>query len=273
MSGEHDAPDQVDGSDLVESAGRAPRVTAEVHEEESAGPGASEPVRTAEDALGPGDPSLAQSSGIDTQVGLGDTVEAPSDPPAGPVASEEASAEQGPGVIAPVTAADVPALEGCDVERAWEEDETCADADPDAAADIEPAAVPADVASRSERPSVRAEKSARTVPWWPFVAYFAVWALLAALAGYYLAQVPEQVALYETELYGYTVLGGLVLTAAGPLVILATWLATWWKRRGGSRTGLLSSALLKGALATFGGVAVWWGMLVIVDTLRLGRSM
>jgi len=37
------------------------------------------------------------------------------------------------------------------------------------------------------------------------------------------------------------------------------------------RAGLLTSAMIKGAVVTLGGVTLWWFMLVLVDYLRLGR--
>ena len=113
----------------------------------------------------------------------------------------------------------------------------------------------------------------RRVASWPFVAYFLVWVVLAGFAGWFLTQEPPGAAVYGSELYSGMVLGGLVLTLAGPALILATWSAAMLHSRGASRAGLFTNALLKGALATFGGVAIWWAMLMIVDTLRLGRPV
>jgi Zn-dependent protease len=67
------------------------------------------------------------------------------------------------------------------------------------------------------------------------------------------------------------VLVGLVLTVLGP--ILALFL--WWMKRSKTpkeeRGGLLSVALLRGALATFAGVVMWWIALVVLNYFKTGR--
>ena len=122
---------------------------------------------------------------------------------------------------------------------------------------------------------VEAQPAARrpTVPNWPFLVYLAVWTGLAGAAGWLLTQTPPGEAVYGSQLYASMVLAGLVLTMLGPAVIAAVWLAALVRSRGVSHAGLFTSALLKGALATFCGVALWWTMLVVVDTLRLGRPL
>jgi hypothetical protein len=58
----------------------------------------------------------------------------------------------------------------------------------------------------------------------------------------------------------------------GPLLILATWIASWG-RSGYSKGAIFVSALLRGAVATTIGVAMWWIALMVLDQLRLGRLL
>jgi hypothetical protein len=134
-----------------------------------------------------------------------------------------------------------------------------------AAANAAAAAFAADVAEPAS--------SGLGVPWWPFLAYLGLWVVLVAVAIWQFLQVPPGHPVYETTIYSYTVLGGLIMTAAGPLLIAAVWLASWLDRPKGARVGLLSSALIKGATATLGGVVLWWIALIIVDYMRLGRPL
>jgi hypothetical protein len=109
------------------------------------------------------------------------------------------------------------------------------------------------------------------VPWWPFFAYLVMWIALVGIGVWQLYQLPAQQVAYETQVYMLYVLAGLVMALAGLLLIIAVWLGTWLSHRR-HRVGLLSSALFKGALITAIGVAIWWGSLVVVDYLRLGRT-
>ncbi len=112
-----------------------------------------------------------------------------------------------------------------------------------------------------------------SVPWWPFLAYLAAWIVLTGLAVWQLLQLPPNEAAYESQAYALTVLGGLIMTAVGPLLILAVWFAVWSGRPSNERSGLLTSSLLKGAIATLFGAVLWWAALIIVDYLRLGSPL
>jgi hypothetical protein len=106
---------------------------------------------------------------------------------------------------------------------------------------------------------------------WPFVIYDAVWLLFAAAIVWQGKQLPPGSAVFESPLYPLAVLGGVMLTIAGPLVILVAWIASW--REGVSKGTLFVSALVRGAVATLLGVTLWWGALVLLDQLRLGRLL
>jgi hypothetical protein len=113
---------------------------------------------------------------------------------------------------------------------------------------------------------------ATTVSWIPFLIYDAIWLVFAGLIVWQFSELPVTKAIYESDLYTLAVLGGVVLAAVGPLLILAVWIGSWGKE--GSRKGpLLVSSLIKGSVATLVGVVLWWGALLLLDQLRLGTLL
>ena len=108
------------------------------------------------------------------------------------------------------------------------------------------------------------------IPLWPFWVYLGLWAVLVGLAVWQFMQVPAGSPISEVRIYSMTVLGGLVMTALGPLLALTVWLAVWLNRPG-RRTGLFSRVFIVGAASTLAGVAMWWVALMAVDMARLGR--
>jgi len=112
-----------------------------------------------------------------------------------------------------------------------------------------------------------------TVPTWPFYAYLGAWIVLVSVAVWQLLELPDAVTAYESQAYGFTVLGGLIMTAVGPLLILAVWFTVRNSRSEGNRSGLLTSALLKGASTTLIGAVIWWAALIVVDYIRLGQPL
>ena len=152
-------------------------------------------------------------------------------------------------------------------------EEASADASPESGPDsFDDIAAPAPgAAADSHVPEPSA--AAGQVPWWPFMVYLGAWVILAAAAVWQLLKLPADQVVYESTAYVLTILGGLVMTAMGPLLILAVWLGTRAGRVAQEREGLLTSALMKGALVTLGGAIIWWASLVIIDYLRLGRLL
>ena len=145
-----------------------------------------------------------------------------------------------------------------------------------------PLDVPAEVAEAQtsaeprDEPAPSAEDALprRTrVPAWPFLAYLALWIAGGIAAGWLLTQTSVGLPVFGTELYRTVVVVGLGLTAIGPLLILIVWLALMLGNRGASHAGLFTGSLLRGALATLCGVAIWWAVLLIIDTIRLGRPL
>jgi len=111
-----------------------------------------------------------------------------------------------------------------------------------------------------------------TVSIWPFVVYDVIWAAFAGYLVWQLEMLPNSTAVFDAEIYPYAVLGGVALTIAGPLLILAVWIASWGKP-GSTKGGLLVSSLIRGSVATLLGVVMWWGALMVLDQMRLGRLL
>ncbi len=142
-----------------------------------------------------------------------------------------------------------------------------------AAADASAATTdPAELATAPEPASALAEAPvvADSVPWWPFLVYDAVWAVFAVAMVYLLSRVPARFAAYDSSLYPLMIVGGLALTIAGPVLLVIVWLV-YRRRPGSDSSAMFFSALVRGAVATLAGVAIWWAALIILDQLRLGR--
>jgi hypothetical protein len=110
------------------------------------------------------------------------------------------------------------------------------------------------------------------IPIWPFLVYIGLWIVFAGLFVWQALQVPAGTPVYELNLYGLSILVGLILTALGPLLAIGVWLGCWLARPG-ARSGLFSRSLIIGAVSTLAGVALWLIALGAVDMLRLGRLL
>jgi hypothetical protein len=110
------------------------------------------------------------------------------------------------------------------------------------------------------------------VPIWPFLVYFALWVIFAGLLVWQSLQAPAGTPVYELNIYGMSILAGLILTAIGPILAIGVWFVSWLSRPG-ARSGLFSRCLIIGAVTTLGGVALWMIALGAVDMLRLGRLL
>ncbi|MGV8084080.1 MAG: hypothetical protein AB2L09_10675 [Coriobacteriia bacterium] len=138
--------------------------------------------------------------------------------------------------------------------------------DSDAPAEQPPAAGPTWTGFAADE---AAAQSAPRVPTWPFLVYGALCLAFAALLVWQFLQVPAGQAVYEAQLYPVSLLAGIVLLVAGPLLAVLVWVISAARAAGAGRA--LISSLFKGALATFFGAVLWWAALVVVDAVRLGR--
>ncbi len=93
---------------------------------------------------------------------------------------------------------------------------------------------------------------------WPFLAYVGVWIVFAG-AFTYLMRAPAAAGdIMAWPYYRYFVWGGIGLAVLGLVLILGVWLFARSRREPGDRAGQFTSALLKGSIAIFVGVALWW---------------
>ena len=121
--------------------------------------------------------------------------------------------------------------------------------------------------------TVAVEPPVTTVSIWPFVGYVVVWLAAAGYTVWQFTQIPAGTALFETEFYRTSMLGGLVLLAAGPALFLIVWIVSWIGVKNARGGAMFFSALIKGAVATLLGALIWWGALLLMDYLRLGRLL
>jgi hypothetical protein len=114
------------------------------------------------------------------------------------------------------------------------------------------------------------ERPDRTL-WLPFLLYDAVWLVFAITMVLTLRTAATANALDAAAAYPVFVLVALVLTVAGPLLAVLLWWLVRSRTEPEERGGLFATAMLRGALATFAGVAMWWVARVVLDFLRTGR--
>jgi len=189
-------------------------------------------------------------------------------------------------VVAPESAAPVvaetpaaPASEGDDLDAAIAQAADLVESEPagetpaeDAAAEDAAASEPAETVAPPQFVMPEHDHAASRVSWWPFIVYDLFWLAFAGFMVWQFQQLPADVALFDSDLYPAFLLGGIVLTIAGPLLILAAWFASWGKP-GAHKGHLFVSALIKGAIATAIGVTLWWGAILVLDQLRLGAMI
>lgn len=108
------------------------------------------------------------------------------------------------------------------------------------------------------------------IGWLPFAVYLGCWVLLAGLSAYFLYDAtPEQPARWLPQ-YVPLLWSGVALTAFGPVLSLAVWLVARARRPKAERRGLFSSAMTRGALVAFFGVALWLGTLFVLELAVAG---
>jgi hypothetical protein len=107
-------------------------------------------------------------------------------------------------------------------------------------------------------------------PWWPFLVYLGLWVAFAGVAVWQFEQFPPSIVVYEATQYTAFLVAGLALAALGVVLILAVWIGARMSPTR-QRRGLFVSAMIKGSVCILIGTVVWWGALLALDYLRLGR--
>lgn len=227
--------------------------------------------------------------------------QSPDEAPEASVAEEPVAVAQQPAVIAEVVQLEAAPAEPEAVEQAAEEvslDAMIESLDADADADADAGDAPAAVAVEAEAPAAATVEAAQDpqaaaaapvvapqpapelvaapveakVASWPFITYLGAWAVFAAVLVWQFLQLPASVATFDSPLYGYSIVFGLVLAVTGPVVAIVTWLNSW-STPGATKSDLLVSALVKGSIVTFCGVGIWWLAYIVIDQIRLGRIL
>lgn len=106
--------------------------------------------------------------------------------------------------------------------------------------------------------------------WIPFAVYLGFWIVLAGLSAYVLyGASPDRPARWMAE-YVPLLWSGVALTALGPVLSVAVWLIARLRRPKSQRRGLFASAMTRGALAAFFGVAIWIATLFVLELTASG---
>jgi len=179
--------------------------------------------------------------------------------------AEEGSAEE----LAEAVAEEKP--EGPDtIEAEQAPEEEPAEAEPVETEETEGSLAEEEPAEAEAEPVAMPARPRSPVAAWPFLVYLALWAGLVTatvllLTGPDAADVP-----FDDPVYPLFLLSALLLVACGPLLSGVVWLVARARRERGDRSGLLTTALIRGAAVTLFGVVAWWAALLLVDALRLG---
>jgi len=130
--------------------------------------------------------------------------------------------------------------------------------------------LPTDELVESESTLPAPEPAVSGTPLWPFIVYDLVWAAFAVLLIWQLLALPPDAVVYDSAIYDEMLYAGVILTAAGPLLIVVVWMLGRRREEGQSK-GTFVATLVTGAIATLIGVALWWAAMLFVDYIRLGQ--
>ncbi len=147
--------------------------------------------------------------------------------------------------------------------------ETVPDADVVASEETPPASAPAP--DSADAALVEAVSGGLT--WIPFACYLGLWIVLAGLSAYFLyGASSDQPARWMPE-YVPLLWSGVGLTALGPILSVAVWLVARTRRPKSARRGLFASAMTRGALVAFFGVAIWVATLFVLEIVAVGGTL
>lgn len=141
--------------------------------------------------------------------------------------------------------------------------------DPPAAPAEEETPVPAALDAPEEEPA-SAEAAGGGVTWVPYALYLAAWLVLAGASAYLLKDASPAGPARWMPAYPVVVWIGVGLTALGPLLSIGVWLVARKRRSAHDRRGLLTTALIRGAVTAVFGVAVWAATIYVLELIAAG---
>lgn len=145
------------------------------------------------------------------------------------------------------------------------------------ATDEPPAAQEAADAAASPTPgsadAALAEAVSGGVTWIPFACYLGLWVVFVGLSAYFLYGADASEPARWTPVYTPLLWTGVGLTALGPVLSSAVWLVARSKRPKAERRGLFASAMTRGALVAFFGVAIWMATLFLLEVVASGVTL
>ena len=109
--------------------------------------------------------------------------------------------------------------------------------------------------------------------WVPFACYLGLWVVLTGATAYLLSEAAGDMPARWAPEYVPLMLTGVGLTALGPILSLIVWLVARSRRPRAGRLGLFASAMTRGALVAFFGVAIWLATLFVLEMLAAGGTL
>ena len=139
-------------------------------------------------------------------------------------------------------------------------------------AELADSAPPLGEARRTSAHATQHEPAGRLTPTWPFLVYVGVWFAYAVALVLVMRKAASAGSIFASPNYVYFLYGGFGLAGAAVVLAIVVWLAERGRRPKGQRGGMLTSALLKGAVSLFIGTVVWWiAFYVLVELASSGR--
>lgn len=109
--------------------------------------------------------------------------------------------------------------------------------------------------------------------WVPFACYLGLWVVLAGLSAYLLYGADSDTPARWLPAYVPLLWSGVGLTALGPVLSVAVWAFTRARRPREARRGLFASAVTRGSLVAFFGVAIWIATLFVLELVATGGTL
>lgn len=134
-----------------------------------------------------------------------------------------------------------------------------------------PVAVPVVVPDSAD--AALAEAVAGGLTWVPFACYLGLWVVLAGLSAYLLYGADADAPARWMPEYVPLLWSGVGLTALGPVLSVMVWAVARARRPADARRGLFASAMTRGALVAFFGVAIWIATLFVLELVATGGTL